>query len=461
MMCPHCKTQWQLPADSEKNFTKCPFCAGDLYEGVDASYNAEMVLKEIVLRFGVDILSSSSELIFAFGSIAPHLEKEIQGLLLFEACGGVDNFLNLRGSKQKEVAEVYTNQIKQMTDVITQICSGFLAATGISVEFSEPDTEEHLTSDAEWEYVNLDNNTIEIVACKNQLPTEVIFPAFIDDKKVVSIGSAVFGAAKTKGAERLRVETVFIPQGVTLIGSGAFSGCKALKSISLPKGLSTIGDGAFKNCKALANISIPDSVTHIGSGAFLGSGLRSVVVPGRIGIVSKEAFKNCKQLLSITLLEGLSTIQEEAFSGCNAITNVELPKGVTTIETSAFNECKKLYRIVLPDSIEYIGNGAFRYCSSLTVINIPPQIKALEYEVFYGCGSFSSLTIPDQVTRIDEDSLGNCWSLRKITIPQSVVKIENDAFFNIADEITMVCYADSYAHKWAQNNKVKFELIQE
>ena len=37
MICPHCKTQWQLPANSENNFTKCPFCQGDLYEELTGS----------------------------------------------------------------------------------------------------------------------------------------------------------------------------------------------------------------------------------------------------------------------------------------------------------------------------------------------------------------------------------------------------------------------------------------
>lgn len=232
MICPHCKTQWQLPANSENNFTKCPFCQGDLYEELAGSYTVETALKEIVSRFGVDILSNSSELIFAFGSIAPRLEKEIQGLLLFEACGGIGNFLNLQGAGQEAISTAYNSQVKQMTDVITQICSGFLAATGISVKVSEPDDEEHLTSDVEWEYVNLGNNTIEIIACKGQLPSEIVFPSYIDGKKVVSIGSAVFGAAKTKGADRLRVESVCIPQGITSIGSSVFAGCKALKEVA-------------------------------------------------------------------------------------------------------------------------------------------------------------------------------------------------------------------------------------
>lgn len=462
MICPHCKTQWQLPAGSDKNFTKCPFCDGDLYNNVDTSYTAEMTLKEIVARFGVDILSNSSELIFAFGSIAPHLEKEIQGLLLFEACGGISDILNSQDANQEEITAIYTSQIKKMTDIITDICGGFFAVLGMSVNIAAFDNveDEMPVSNTEWEYVNLGNDTIEIIACKDQLPSEIVFPSYIDGKKVISIGSAVFGAAKTKGADRLRIESVLVPQGITSIGSGAFSGCKSLKSISLPQSLSSIGDEVFKNCKNLTSISIPNSVAHIGNGAFSGSGIRSFVWPGNIKVVSKEAFKNCKQLLSITILEGVSTIQQEAFNGCNSLVKVTLPNGVKTLEALAFHECKKLNHVVLPDTTDYIGKLSFKYCSSLTTINIPEKVKELEYSVFYGCG-FSSFIIPDHITKIDDDAFGNCWSLTKITIPNSVTEIHDDALFNTSINARVSCFKNSVAHKWAQKNKIKFELMQE
>lgn len=459
MICPHCKTQWQLPAGSDKNFTKCPFCDGDLYASIDASYTVEMTLKEIVARFGVDILSNSSELIFAFGSVAPHLEKEIQGLLLFEACGGVNNFLNLQGAGQEEIATVYANQVKQMTDTITKICNGFLGAIGLSVEVDNVSTveTESAGSAVEWEYVNLGNETIEIIACKDQLPAEIVFPSYIDGKKVVSIGSAVLGAAKTKGAERLRVESVHLPQGITSIGSSVFAGCKALKEVVLSKGLSSIGDNAFQNCKALTNISIPDSVSYIGSGAFSGSNIQSIVLPGGIGNVPEDAFKNCKKLISVTILEGVSSIQRAAFDECKALTSVNLPQSLVAIERDAFHCCGALKNIVLPDSIKIIGYQAFEWCS-LTIETLPASLTAIENSSFEGC-DFRELTVPDGVREIGDYAFNQCWQLRKIKIPKSVVKIGKEAFFNIKSEVTIVCCEDSYAHKWAQNNKVMFELM--
>jgi hypothetical protein len=41
-----------------------------------------------------------------------------------------------------------------------------------------------------------------------------------------------------------------------------------LKSVTLPEGLEVIGDGAFDYCPQLATVNIPASVTKIGSQAF-------------------------------------------------------------------------------------------------------------------------------------------------------------------------------------------------
>lgn len=461
MICPHCKTQWQLPAGGNNDFTKCPFCDGDLYDNVDTSYTAEMVLREIVSRFGIDVLSNSSDLIYAFGSIAPHLEKELQGLLLFESCGGISSFLNLQGASQEEIATVYTNQITQMTGTITEICNGLLAAIGLQAAFdsaSKSETESTL-SNVEWEYVNLSDDTIEIIACKEQLPSKIVFPSYIDGKKVVSIGSAVFGAAKTKGADRLRVESVRIPQGITAIGSSVFAGCKALKEVILPKGLSSIGVNAFQNCKALPSITIPDSVTHIGNGAFSGSSIQSIVLPGGIGSVPAEGFKNCKKLISVTILDGITTIQREAFSECKALTSVNLPKSLVAIDREAFRFCTSLSNIVLPNSVKAIEYQAFSWCA-LTIETLPNNITEIENGSFEGC-KFTTITIHEGVTRICNYAFCDCYLLRRIAIPRSVHKIEDDAFFNDESDIVIACYKDSYAHKWAQKKKIKFELMPE
>lgn len=49
---------------------------------------------------------------------------------------------------------------------------------------------------------------------------------------------------------------VIIPDGVTSIGSNAFSGCTKLKNLTLPSKVKSIGSNAFYGCKNLKKITI-------------------------------------------------------------------------------------------------------------------------------------------------------------------------------------------------------------
>lgn len=63
---------------------------------------------------------------------------------------------------------------------------------------------------------------------------------------------------------------VVIPDGVKVIGSGAFAGRKSLKSVVLPQSVTVIGSWAFSGCRSLTSIMIPESVAEIGTDAFDG-----------------------------------------------------------------------------------------------------------------------------------------------------------------------------------------------
>ena len=59
-----------------------------------------------------------------------------------------------------------------------------------------------------------------------------------------------------------------IPDGVTSIGSSAFSYCSSLSSVVIPDSITSISSFAFSNCSTLTSVVIPDSVTSIGDYAF-------------------------------------------------------------------------------------------------------------------------------------------------------------------------------------------------
>ena len=59
-----------------------------------------------------------------------------------------------------------------------------------------------------------------------------------------------------------------IPNSVTSIGGGAFSGRKSLTSVKIPNSVTTIGELAFRFCSSLTSVELPNSVTSIGNSAF-------------------------------------------------------------------------------------------------------------------------------------------------------------------------------------------------
>ena len=79
----------------------------------------------------------------------------------------------------------------------------------------------------------------------------------------------LFNKDKTAIVSRIKdCVNYIVPNSVTSIGDGAFSGCKSLQSVTIPNSVTKIGDEAFFLCDSLQSVTIPNSVTSIGDYAF-------------------------------------------------------------------------------------------------------------------------------------------------------------------------------------------------
>ena len=95
------------------------------------------------------------------------------------------------------------------------------------------------------------------------------------------------------------IEKVIIGDGATSIGKDAFSGYMNLTTLTFGKGLINIADNAFR-WSGLATVTLPNNVTTIGDGAFSGCyNLTTVTVGSNVSSIGNDAFSNCSNLANM------------------------------------------------------------------------------------------------------------------------------------------------------------------
>ena len=246
---------------------------------------------------------------------------------------------------------------------------------------------------------------------------------------VTSIGTRAFSGCRN-------LTNIILADSVTSIGEQAFEGCTSLKTITLPEGLTGIEREAFRDCRSLSYLKIPGSVTFIGTNILQGcSGLEGLMLPCAFECNNQSSFGVCENVTEltffgdgeligrisdfpnvqrVTILNGVTDIGKSAFSNYDYLTSVVLPASIINIDDSAFYSCNHLSSIDIPSSIVSIGDYAFSWCTGLTSVEIPKGITRINDGVFAGCCNLTRITIPDSVTSIGNAAFYDCASLTDV-----------------------------------------------
>jgi hypothetical protein len=168
-------------------------------------------------------------------------------------------------------------------------------------------------------------------------------------------GTFIPSMAKNIAPNKVKIVSVVLPDSVTFINAGGFSGYEALVSAELP-GVLSLGKASFKDCISLESISLPE--------------LRDI----SDGDADYGVFLNCVSLKSVFSPKA-EIIGDYAFYKCASLALVSLPKAAS-IGKCVFRYAAALGTVSLPVAAS-IGDYALANCSlldTLTLGAVPPVL---------------------------------------------------------------------------------------
>ena len=262
-----------------------------------------------------------------------------------------------------------------------------------------------------------------------------------------------------------------MPDTVTSIAVGAFSGCDGLTSVKFSDSVTDIAYQSFLSCSSLTSVELPKSLKSISDSAFFGSGLTSLTLPNGTQKVGNGAFDSCPietldlgnslisvggfafyetkikelnlpdtlsvigsgafsgtDITSLTLPDSLTSLGGNAFSDCDSLKTLSFGNGLEEVSESCFSDCNSLQTVNFSDSVNTIGSYTFINCTSLENIVFSKNLKTIKNGAFYECSAIKTLNLPEKLEFIGDSTFYNCSSITELVIPASVKELGRYSF---------------------------------
>lgn len=210
-----------------------------------------------------------------------------------------------------------------------------------------------------------------------------------------------------------------------VIGYGLFAGCSKLESIVMPDNVTVIERDALRDCASLTSLTIPASVEEVTPSSGCVALAEIQVSPANshyrseggvlfnadaTGLIWFPMGKEGDYTLPITVM----SIDDYAFTGCK-ITSLTLPDELTDIGQSAFYGCE-LEEIHMPDKLRQIPVGVFQGCQRLSTVYLGTGTELVSDYAFDGCpllhlylsASYPPVCRPDAFGRSSDEIFSTC-----------------------------------------------------
>lgn len=168
--------------------------------------------------------------------------------------------------------------------------------------------------------------------------------------------------------------------GVTSVPNTLLYG-RGIEEIVFPSSLTTIGSGSFSYCRSLKSITIPSTITSVGQNIIRNSGVKTLTVETTNCTYDTYAYANCNYLENVYLPNGMTEIGKNMFSADIALHSLTIPSTVTTIKEYAFYN-SGIQSIDLPSSVttlERFALGTSTLASITCRATTPPTIESTSF----------------------------------------------------------------------------------
>ena len=181
----------------------------------------------------------------------------------------------------------------------------------------------------------------------------------------------------------------------------------------IPEGIAVIGYGAFKNQQTLKNVYCPSTLRMILSSAFFEQSIEQIHLQEGIIQIGTQAFFRTYNLKEFIGPDSLEKIESNGFCE-SGIKYLKLKGRLEKIQDQAFNATKKLEKVEIDCPKLEIGSYVFQD-SGLSEIKLD-SIVNIGYHMFRGCENLEEIRLPQKVKRIEEQAFQWAYGLKRIYV---------------------------------------------